>query len=228
MTRMPRRRSRAPSTVAVARSCHAATAADFAGAQTPGGMMPSPTQPKCGASSCDHNTSRIARGCRSNFSGLAEPPFLRTSEEAPSAVLTGAWADRRRRKWIKCLLDFGAGVGVDLQADSYLNDLRGLPSHIYLLVGPTAQLSIHVSGASVRFKYESANLARVARRPPALGSPLLATRCHLTALRMARNIPLKDKGLTISGRSGHREIEHRGGCDQQPVSKLDPKSDSAV
>jgi hypothetical protein len=68
-------------------------------------------------------------------------------------------------------------------------------------------------------------LARVARRLEALGSPLTGHQVPSDGTGVASNIPLKDKGLTISGYSGHREIEHRGGCDQQLV---DPKSDSGV
>ena len=85
----------------------------------------------------------------------AVPPDVRRNS---SAALTGAWADRRRTKWIKYLLDFGAGVGIDLQADSYLNDLRGLPGHLCLHYGvfihlwAGAQVSRQISGASTRFK----------------------------------------------------------------------------
>jgi hypothetical protein len=71
----------------------------------------------------------------------------------------------------------------------------------------------------------SAILARVARRLEALGSPLTGHQVPSDGTGVARNIPLKDKGLTISGHSGHRETEHRGGCDQRPV---DPKTDSGA
>ena len=75
-----------------------------------------------------------------HLSGLADIPtrwnsIAETHRLLPRPVRALAWTDRAAKQARRRLLQFGAGVAVDLSAKSDFDDLRGFPAHKPFLHG---------------------------------------------------------------------------------------------